>query len=89
MATHFYYCLENLQHSCLENPHGQKSLAACSPWDCKESEMTEQLNTHTHSHNYLYIFSDHSIRSLKKQSHFNSPVFSSCFHIKSLKTRKR
>ena len=21
--------------------HGQKSLADCSPWDCKESDMTE------------------------------------------------
>ena len=23
---------------------GQRSLACCSPWDCKESDMTEQLN---------------------------------------------
>ena len=23
---------------------GQGSLACCSPWDCKESDMTEQLN---------------------------------------------
>ena len=23
---------------------GQGSLACCSPWGCKESEMTEQLN---------------------------------------------
>ena len=23
---------------------GQGSLVCCSPWDCKESEMTEQLN---------------------------------------------
>ena len=23
---------------------GQGSLAYCSPWGCKESEMTEQLN---------------------------------------------
>ena len=22
----------------------QGSLACCSPWDCKESDMTEQLN---------------------------------------------
>ena len=21
--------------------HGQRSLAGCSPWDCKESDMTE------------------------------------------------
>ena len=25
-----------LQHSHLENPHGQRSLAGYSPWDCKE-----------------------------------------------------
>ena len=34
-----------LQHSCLENPHGQRSLAGCSPWGRKESDMTEQLST--------------------------------------------
>ena len=27
-----------LQYSCLENPRGQRSLAGCSPWNCKESE---------------------------------------------------
>ena len=32
------------QHACLENPHGQRSLAACSPWDHKESDTTEGLN---------------------------------------------
>ena len=30
-----------LQYSCLENPHGQRSLAGYSPWDCKESDTTE------------------------------------------------
>ena len=25
-----------LQYSCLENPHGQRSLVGCSPWGCKE-----------------------------------------------------
>ena len=30
-----------LQYSCLENPHGQRSLTGCSPWGCKESGMTE------------------------------------------------
>ena len=28
--------------------HGQRNLEGCSPWDCKESDMTEQLSTHTH-----------------------------------------
>ena len=30
-----------LQHSCLENPHGQKSLTDYSPWDHKQWDMTE------------------------------------------------
>ena len=32
-----------LQYSCLENPHGQRSLAGYSPWGRKESDMTERL----------------------------------------------
>ena len=34
-----------LHYSCLENPHGQRSLAGCNPWDCKESDKTERLST--------------------------------------------
>ena len=34
-----------LQYSCLEIPHGQKSLVGCSPWGCEESDMTERLST--------------------------------------------
>ena len=34
-----------LQGSCLENPHGQRSLAGYSPWGRTESDMTEQLST--------------------------------------------
>ena len=30
-----------LQYSCLENPHGQRSLVGYSPWDCKESDTAE------------------------------------------------
>ena len=33
------------QYSCLENAHGQRNLAGCSPWDFEELDMTEQLNT--------------------------------------------
>ena len=36
MATH-----SSIQCSCLENPHGQRSLVGYSPWDCKESDMIE------------------------------------------------
>ena len=34
-----------LQYSCLENPHGQKSLTGYSPWGHKELDTTEQLST--------------------------------------------
>ena len=30
-----------LQYSCLENPHGQRSLVGYSPWGCKELNMTD------------------------------------------------
>ena len=32
------------QYSYLENPHGQRRLASCSSWDCKELDMTERLS---------------------------------------------
>ena len=35
-----------LQYSCLENPHGQRSLVGCSPWGHKESDTTKRLSTH-------------------------------------------
>ena len=31
-----------LQHSCLENPHGQRNLVGYSPQGLKESDTTEQ-----------------------------------------------
>ena len=34
-----------LQYSCLENSHGQRSLAGYSPWVRKELDMTERLST--------------------------------------------
>ena len=34
-----------LQYTCLENPHGQRSLVGYSPWGHKESDTTEQLST--------------------------------------------
>ena len=36
-----------LQYSCLENPHGQRSLVGDGPWGCKESNTTEQISTHS------------------------------------------
>ena len=34
-----------LQDSCLENPHGQRSLLSYGPWGHKESGVTERLST--------------------------------------------
>ena len=31
-----------LQYSCLENPHGQRSLEGYSPWGYKESDTSEK-----------------------------------------------
>ena len=33
-----------LQYSCLENPHGQRSLLTYSPWGHKELDTTERLS---------------------------------------------
>ena len=30
-----------LQYSCLENPHGQRSLAGYNPWDLKELDAAK------------------------------------------------
>ena len=30
-----------VQYSCLESPHGQRSLVGYSPWGCTESDMTQ------------------------------------------------
>ena len=43
-----------VQYSCLENPHGQRSLADYSPWGGKESDMTERLSTAQHITNCIY-----------------------------------
>ena len=37
-----------LQYSCLEKPHGQRSLAGYSPWGRRELDTTERLSTAQH-----------------------------------------
>ena len=44
-----------LQYSCLENPHGQRSLAGCNRRGHKESDMTKWLSTHTHTHTTFLV----------------------------------
>ena len=41
-----------IQYSCLENPHGQRSLAVYHPWRRKESDTIEQLSPVLHSRSY-------------------------------------
>ena len=40
-----------LQYSCLENSHGQRSLAGYSPWGRKESDTTKRVSTHARTLN--------------------------------------
>ena len=44
------------QYSYLENPHGQRRLADCSPWGHKELDMTERLSTVQKHYIYIYIY---------------------------------
>ena len=43
-----------LQYSCLENPHGQRSLVGYSPRGRKERDMTERLITSTSMYVGMY-----------------------------------
>ena|SRR5574340_1023599 len=44
-----------LQSSCLEKPHGQKSLVGQSSWGRIELDMTERLTQHNTAHIHLYF----------------------------------
>ena len=35
----------SLPYSCLENPHGKRTLVGYNPWGLKELDMTERLRT--------------------------------------------
>ena len=54
-----------LQYSCLENPHGQRSLAGYSPWGHKESDMTEQLSTAQHAKMVNTVFIEATFALIK------------------------
>ena len=43
------------QYSCLENLHGQRSLAGYSPWGHEESDMTENAHTSTVRLQFLHL----------------------------------
>ena len=41
--------------------HGQRSLAVCGPWGCKELDMTEQLSMHALPKNKsIHLFKKHT-----------------------------
>ena len=43
---------------------GQGSLSCCSPWGCKESDMTERLNeTESLGFKYLFLGEGFSLRT--------------------------
>ena len=47
-----------LQYSCLENPHGKRSLVGYIPWGHKELNTTERLSTEQHTiYNMLQLIS--------------------------------
>ena len=56
--------------------HGQRSLEGYSAWDCKESDMTEQL-THTHIITYVHYYGIIQIIFSALNIHCASPVYPS------------
>jgi len=44
-----------LQYSCLENPHGQRSLVGFSPQGHKESDMTTTKHSTAHTLEILWV----------------------------------
>ena len=59
-----------LQYSCLENPHGQRSLVGYSPSGLKESNMTERLSTAQHIRWFGFM-----LRFVTLCSRLTPPVF--------------
>ena len=43
----------SLQYSCLESPHGWRSLAGYSPWGHKELDRMERLSTAQHNYSHM------------------------------------
>ena len=81
-----------LQYSCLDNSHGQRSLAGYSPQRHKESDMTEQLSTHT-AHRTLSVTGQHNAvvfnsdyRPSKTQNYYEDGL---CYWSNSSKKKRR
>ena len=50
-----------LQYSCLENPHGQRSLVGYRAWGHKQSDMTERLTLSLFQHFQLVLIQSYEI----------------------------
>ena len=58
-----------LQYSCLENPHGQRSLLGYNLWVHQESDMTERLNTaqqYSMCGSFILLYSGHKHNIVKQ-----------------------
>ena len=75
-----------LQYSCLENPHGQRSLVGYSPWGHKESDMTEKLSIAQHklyehyTNSYTFLF--HHWRTMMVNSIKTQIIITKIFYFK-------
>ena len=56
-----------LQYSCLESPHGQRSLVGYSPWGHKGSDRTERLSAAQHIVALTLLCKVHSQGSTKER----------------------
>ena len=65
----------SLQYSCLENPHGQRSLAVYSPWHHKQSDTTKRVSTR--SVPLPTLSSSHSPNTWVDQISWGVPEFTS------------
>ena len=63
------------QYSCLENPHGQRSLAGYSPWSRKELDMTEQLSFVYYFQLFCFNFHSHSLLNIVTSTWNTPPLF--------------
>ena len=57
----------SFQYSCLEHPHGQRSLEGYSPWGHKSSDTTERISTYIlvgNSESLLWLSLNQSLKIL-------------------------
>ena len=61
--------------------HGQRNLAGCCLWDCKELDMTERLtHTHTHTHtcSHTHTHTHVKVETASMQSYFMTSCREQC-----------